>query len=215
VRLGSKLTGVIGGVSAVAACAMAPPTGPTVMAVPPPGKSLAVFQREDGQCRNYAASTTENLHPGQVATQSAVSSAAVGTLLGAAAGAAIGATAGNAGAGAAIGAATGLVGGTAVGANNAAASAYDLQTRYNIAYTQCVYSLGDTVQGVPPGWYGYYGYAGYGYPWYDWGGPGFFGGGVFVFDRRGKFHHDFHDGHRFGFHSFHGGGFHGGGGRRG
>ena len=215
VRLGSKLTGVIGGVGAVAACAVAPPSGPTVMALPPPGKSLAFFQREDGQCRNYAASTTGNLHPGQVATRSAVGSAAAGTLLGAATGAAIGAAAGNDGAGAAIGGATGLVGGTAVDANNAVASEYDLQTRYNIAYTQCMYSLGDTVQSVPPGWYSDYGYAGDGYSWYDWGGPDFFGGGVFVFDRRGRFHHAFHDGHQIGFHSFHGGGSHGGGGRRG
>ena len=213
--LGSKLIGVIGGVSAVAACAVAPPSGPTVVALPPPGKSLAVFQQEDGQCRNYAASMTGNLHPGQVGTQTAVGSAAVGTVLGAATGAAIGAAAGNAGAGAAIGGATGLVGGTAVGASNAAANENDLQTRYNIAYTQCVYSLGDTVQNVPLGGYGYYGYAGEGYPWYDWGGPGFFGGGVFVFDRDRGFHHDFHDGHHNGFHSFHAGGFRGGGGRRG
>ena len=109
--LGSKLIGVIGGVSAVAACAVAPPSGPTVVALPPPGKSLAVFQQEDGQCRNYAASMTGNLHPGQVGTQTAVGSAAVGTGPGAATGAAIGAAAGNAGAGAAIGGATGLVGG--------------------------------------------------------------------------------------------------------
>ena len=82
VCLGSKLIGVIGGVSAVAACAVAPPSGPTVVALPPPGKSLAVFQQEDGQCRNYAASTTGDLHPGQVGTQTAVGSAAVGTYLG-------------------------------------------------------------------------------------------------------------------------------------
>ena len=68
---------------------------------------------------------------------------------------------------------------------------------------------------VPLGGYGYYGYAGEGYPWYDWGGPGFFGGGVFVFDRDRGFHHDFHDGHHNGFHSFHASGFRGGGGRRG
>jgi hypothetical protein len=215
VGLGSKLTGVIGAVSAVAACAVAPPSGPTVMAVPPAGTSLAVFQQDDGQCRNYAASRTGILHPGQVGAGTVVGSAAVGTVLGAATGAAIGAAAGNAGAGAAIGGATGLVGGTAVGANNAAASEYDLQTRYNIAYTQCMYSLGNAVQNVPLGEYDYYEYAGEGYPWYDWYGPGLFGGGVLVFDRgfhRG-FHHGFHDGH--GFHSFHGAGSHGGGGRRG
>jgi hypothetical protein len=124
---------------------------------------------------------------------------------------------GNAGAGAAIGAATGLVGGTAVGANNAAASEYDLQTRYNVAYTQCMYSLDNTVQSPPAG-YGYYGYAAYGYPWYGypwygypwWGWPAF-AGGVFVFGG-GRFHHHFHDGFHEGFQRPLAGGFHGGGG---
>ena len=110
-----------------------------------------------------------------------VGSAAVGTALGAATGAAIGAAAGGVGLGAAIGAATGLVGGTAVGANNAAASEFDLQSHYNIAYTQCMYSPGNTVQSPPISGYGYYGY---GYPWYGyasgwgwpwWGGPGLVG----------------------------------------
>ncbi len=167
---GVKLMAALGSACAVAACAVAPPRGPTVMALPPQGKNLAMFQQEDGQCRNYAAATIGYLQPGQAGTPAVVGSAAAGTLLGAAAGSAIGAAAGNAGAGAAIGGATGLVGGAAVGANNAAAGEYDLQTRYDIAYTQCMYSRGNTVQGLPPGGYGYYGY-GYGsagYPWYGY-----------------------------------------------
>ena len=127
---GAKLIAVLGSACTVAACAVAPPSGPTVMALPSQGKDLAAFQQEDGQCRNYAAVTIGDLRPGQAATQTTVGSAAVGTAVGAAAGAAIGAAAGNAGAGAAIGGATGLVGGTAVGANNAAAREYDLQARY-------------------------------------------------------------------------------------
>ena len=130
----------------------------------------------------------------------------MGTVIGAAAGAAIGAAAENAGAGAAIGGATGLVGGTAVGTNNAAASEYDLQTHYNIAYTQCMYARGDTVQYLPPDGNGYYDYGIVGYPWYDWSGPGFFGGGVFVFDRDHEFHRGFHGGFYRGSHeAFHGG----------
>jgi hypothetical protein len=164
------LIGVLGGVGAVGTCAVVPPSGPTVMALPPQGKCLAVFQQEDGQCRNYATATIGYAQPGQAGTHTTVGSAAVGTVLGAAAGSAIGAAAGNAGAGAAIGGATGLLSGAAVGANNAAASAYDLQTRYNIAYTQCIYSLGDTVQYLTPGAYAYYDYAGEGYSWYYWGG---------------------------------------------
>ena len=213
---GAKLIAVLGGVCAVAACAAAPPSGPTVMALPSQGKGLAAFQQEDGQCRDYAAATIGDLQPGRAAAQTTVGSAA-----------AIGAAAGNAGAGAAIGGATGLVGGTAVGANNAAAGEYDLQTRYNIAYTQCMYSRGDTVQYLPPDGNGYYDYGIAGYPWYDWSGPGFFGGGVFVLDRDHEFHRGFHDGfHRSSHEAFHGGfheashegshgGFHGGGGGHG
>jgi hypothetical protein len=106
-------------------------------------------------------------------------------------------------------------------ANNAGVSSYDLQERYNIAYTQCMYSLGDTVRNQPrvqP----YYDYAGPGYPgypWYGWGWPGFVGSGFFGFDRDRHFHHGFHEGFHEGFHGgfhegFHGG-FHGGGHGRG
>jgi hypothetical protein len=97
------------------------------------------------------------------------------------------------------------VGGTAVGANNAAASEFDLQTRYNISYSQCMYSLGNTIQNPPVDYaYGYpwYGDADYGYPWYGWGWPGLFFGGAFAFGGFNHFHH---------FHNFHGG-FVGGGG---
>ena len=198
---GPSTVAVVASLCAVTACAVPPPGGPTVMALPPQGKSLAVFQQDDQQCRNHAAAAIGNVEPGQAGTEAAVGSATVGTVLGAAAGAAIGAAAGNAGAGAAIGGAAGLAGGTAVGASNAAASEFDLQTRYNIDYTQCMYSLGNTVQNVPGGNYGYYAYGGpwYGYPWYGWGWPGFFGGGVFAFGGFHHFHSSFHDG-------FHGGG---------
>ena len=207
---------VLGGACTVAACAVAPPSGPTVMALPSQGKGLTAFQQEDRQCRNYAAATIGDLQPGQAATQTTIGSAAVGTALGAAAGAAGDAAAGNSGAAAAIGGATDLVGDTAAGTNHAADGEYDLQARYNIAYTQCMYSRGDTVQYLPSGGYTYYDSAIAGYPWYDWSGPGFFGGGVVVFDRDHEFHRGFHDGFHRGSHGafheeFHGhGGFHGG-----
>jgi Glycine-zipper domain len=201
-----RTIGVFAGLCAVAACAVPPPRGPTVMALPRAGTSLTVFQQQDLQCHNYAAAAIGFAQPGQAGTQAALGSAAVGTALGAAAGAAIGAAAGNPGAGAAIGGATGLVGGTAVGANNAAASEFDLQTRYNIAYSQCMYAFGNTVTNPPVAYaFGspWYGYADpWGGPWYDWGAPVFVGGGLF-FSRGPGFHH-FHGG-------FHGGGFHGGG----
>ena len=169
----------------VGGCAVVPPSGPTVMALPGQGKTLAAFQQDDYTCRGYAQQQT-GIIPAQAAGNAAVGSAIVGTALGAAAGAAIGAAAGNPGAGAAIGAATGLVGGTAVGANNAAATQAGVQQRYDIAYTQCMYAHGNSVQSPPPAYagYGYPAYGGYpyAYPAYGYGyyGPSFaigFGGG--------------------------------------
>ncbi|MCO6417531.1 glycine zipper family protein [Siccirubricoccus sp. KC 17139] len=141
----------------LAACTVAPPTGPQVLAMPPAGKNLAVFQGEDAQCRNYASASIGNADPAQAANQSAIGSAAVGTALGAAAGALIGSATGNFGAGAAIGAGTGLVGGSLVGGGNARSSAGALQQRYDTAYAQCMASLGNQLQ-APVGT------VGYGYP---------------------------------------------------
>jgi hypothetical protein len=217
----AKLIALLGCVAVVGACEEVPPGGPTVMALPSAGKNLTTLEQEDGQCRAQAATKIGNVSPGQAGAQAAVGSAAVGTVLGAAAGSAIGPAVGNAGAGAAIGGATGLAGGAAIGANNATTSEGDLQMRYDIAYTECMYSHGDTVQRAPPGADGYYanvGYPYYGYPWYGWAGPGFFGGGIFVVRGDHDFHHQFRGFHN-GFHRFHDGfhgafhsGFHGGGG---
>lgn len=156
------------------ACATVPPSGPTVMALPGQGKTFQQFQQEDYNCRVYAQETTAYVNP-QTGTNQAVGGAAIGTLLGAGLGAAIGAAAGNPGAGAAIGAGTGLIGGTAVGANNAAATQAGLQQEYNVAYTQCMYSQGNTVQSPPPPYAGYPYPAGYGY-----GYPGYVGPSVVV-----------------------------------
>jgi hypothetical protein len=134
----------------LAGCVVAPPTGPSVVAMPGPGKTLPQFQSEDASCRGYAGQQTGYASPQQAANQSAVGSAAVGTVLGAAAGAAIGAASGNAGAGAAIGAGSGLLVGSAVGAGNAADSADSLQQRYDIAYEQCMATQGNQIQTPPP-----------------------------------------------------------------
>lgn len=39
---------------ALSACAVAPPQGPTIVALPPAGKDLTQFQQEDNTCRGYA-----------------------------------------------------------------------------------------------------------------------------------------------------------------
>lgn len=156
---------------ALGACAVAPPTGPTVMALPGKGKTFQAFQQDDYGCRQYAFQQTGGASPAQAATNSAVGSAVVGTALGAAAGAALGSVGGAVGTGAAIGGATGLLAGSAIGANNAQASAWALQQRYDVAYTQCMYGHGDTVQAAPGGYPAYAGYPAYGYPAYGYAVP--------------------------------------------
>jgi hypothetical protein len=181
------------------ACTAAPPSEPTVFAVPSAGESFNQFQADDLACRNDVQPHTASPGATQAAAnRSAVGSAAVGT-------------------------------GAAVGASNANAIAGGAQTQYDVAYTQCMMSKGNTIVTVPPD-YGYaypdgspnyYAYPG-GYPYY--GGhpyyatyPYFIGTGPFFFGPRfhGHFHHEgFHEGfHHGGFHhgGFGRGGFHHGG----
>ena len=103
------------------ACAVAPPPGPSVMALPGQNRSFEAFQQDDMACRHTPHSRPVASHPPPRQPR-AGSECRVGTALGAAAGAAIGSVGGAVGAGAAIGAATGLIAGSAIGANTAAAS---------------------------------------------------------------------------------------------
>jgi hypothetical protein len=131
------------GALALAGCAVAPPTAPSILALPGAGKSLQAFQQDDAGCRQYASSRVAGA--AQYASEGATGSAAAGTLLGAAAGTLLGAAAGNPGAGAAIGGGTGLLVGSSSGANAAAYSAAGLQRQYDIAYAQCMTAAGNTV----------------------------------------------------------------------
>lgn len=129
-----------GGVlTAVAGCTTVP-SGPSVMSLPGSGKTFAQFRRDDADCRQFAYGQVGGTTAGQASTQSAVASAAVGTAVGAAAGAAI-----DGSRGAAVGAGTGLVVGSAAGAGAAQGSAYAVQRRYDHAYLQCMYALGNRV----------------------------------------------------------------------
>ncbi len=136
----------VGLCAVLAACAAQPPAGPSFAAMPGQNKSLEQFRADDYECRNYAFQVNANAPAAaQQGTDNAVGSAAIGTALGAAAGALIGAASGNAGAGAAIGAGAGLLGGSAVGADQAAASTYSLQAAFDAAYAQCMVTKGNRV----------------------------------------------------------------------
>ncbi len=136
-------------VLAVTGCAVAPPVGPSVMSLPQQGKPFEIFQQEDAYCRSYGAQQSGGQAAAQGATNNAIGSAALGTALGAGVGAALGSVGGAMGTGAALGGATGLLMGSAIGSNNARASQAGAQASYDTAYTQCMYSRGNSVQSAP------------------------------------------------------------------
>jgi hypothetical protein len=126
----------------LSACAQEP-LGPTVAVMPAPNKPFDVFQGDQALCKQYASNQVQG--GAQQANNQQVGTAVIGTLLGAGLGAAIGG-----GKGAAIGAGAGALGGTAVGAGPAGRAEYSLQQRYDIAYSQCMYSRGNQVPGYQP-----------------------------------------------------------------
>ena len=130
---------------ALTGCAVIPPTGPTVVALPPKGEPLSKFQQEDYACRDYAFRSDNASQPSAAAASDGLRSGAIGTVGGAAAGALLGAAAGDAGVGAAIGAGAGLLLGSSVGANGAQATSASLQARYDAAYSQCMASKGNQI----------------------------------------------------------------------
>ena len=170
----TRLTIGVTAALALSACAVAPPSGPRVMALPGAGKDFGTFQQEDMICRQFASSQSGGYAGAQAATNNAVGTAVVGTAVGAGLGAALGSLSGQMGAGAAIGGVAGALVGGSAGANSAQYSAGDLQQRYDTSYTQCMYAHGDTVQS-PPG--GYYAGGPGPYPYY---GPAYVGGPTVV-----------------------------------
>jgi hypothetical protein len=178
------------GTLALGACTVAPPTGPSAMALPGKDKPFEAFQQDDASCRQYASVQIGGGSPAEAANQSMVGSAAVGTVVGAAAGAAIGAAAGNPALGAAAGAGAGLLGGTAYGANAAAASGASMQQRYDMAYMQCMYGHGNSVPTSPSAATAAYPYPyGYGYPAYPYYAPYPYPSGYVGIGVGGGWHH--------------------------
>ncbi len=110
------------------------------MSLPGTGRNFDQFRADDGECRSYSFMQIGGNPPNRAGMDAGTKSAAVGTLIGAAAGAAIGG-----GQGAAVGAGVGLAGGALAGTGAADQSAYGMQQRYDIAYTQCMYAKGHKV----------------------------------------------------------------------
>ena len=135
----SKFLAAAGAVLLLGGC-VSMPSGPSVMVLPGSGMSFDRFRADEMDCRQYASYQVGGTTTDQAAANSGVKSAAVGTLIGAAAGALAGGHSN-----VAAGAATGLLFGGAMGAGAATGSQYELQHRYDIAYTQCMYAKGHQV----------------------------------------------------------------------
>jgi hypothetical protein len=134
---------IISTLASLAACVSAP-TGPTIAIMPREGKPFEVFQKDDEQCREFAANAIKDTS--NAALKEGATSAAIGAALGAAAGAVIqGGSSQNIGTGAGIG----LLGGAAMGAMNSSGKQNQAQAQYNIAYQQCMYSKGNQVPSYP------------------------------------------------------------------
>jgi outer membrane lipoprotein SlyB len=121
----------------LAACVTVP-AGPSSTALPGTKKTWDQFQADDASCRGYATSLTGS--PSDAAAQAGVGSAVAGTIIGAAIGGLLGG-----GEGAAVGAGMGLFSGSLVGAGNAQVAGSVTQQRYDSAYYQCMYGLGNRV----------------------------------------------------------------------
>lgn len=123
------------------------PLGPTARVMPASGKPFQVFAQDQSLCKSFAdgevggSSTTSNLK--QLGT------AAISTALGAGLGAALAHHAhGGASGGAGPGGAIGAVAGALMGGRGSGVDQRNLQGRYDLAYTQCMYARGNQVAGI-------------------------------------------------------------------
>lgn len=148
-RVRLPILAVVGIASMLLAGCAQMPTGPSIAVMPGPNKPFDVFMQDDQLCRGWAAHSI-GIPGHDAAAERMLASTVTGAAIGAVAGAVAGGDRG-AGTGAAIGT---LIGATA-GANQSAATAFDAQRRYDIAYQQCMYSKGNQ---VPTHAYGAYYY---------------------------------------------------------
>lgn len=128
----------------LAGCA-ATPMGPTVQAMPGPGKTFDVFQADNTSCKGFASDQVKG--QADAANQREAGAAVLTTVLSAGLGAAVGGSVGDAANGAAIGAASGAAGGAAMGAAGSANDQAMIQQQYDNAFSQCMYAKGEQVPG--------------------------------------------------------------------
>lgn len=134
---------VVGSTALLLAACASTPMGPTVRALPQPGKPFEQLEADQNMCKGYANSQVSG--QAENANTTGILEGVGGTILGAGLGAAIGG-----GHGAAIGAAGGAVAGTAVGGSTSSNKQKGIQEQYNDAYAQCMTSKGYQIQRPAP-----------------------------------------------------------------
>lgn len=125
---------------AVAGCAAPLPNAPSVLVLPGSTKNFDQFRSDEQDCREYAHNALGGKAAQDAHSDGQVRSAAVGTVIGTAAGAVLGGSQG-----AVVGAGMGALGGAAVGSDQANASSYGAQRRYDASFTQCMYAKGHRI----------------------------------------------------------------------
>jgi hypothetical protein len=130
--------------AALGGCAVTP-SAPTVLVLPGVQKSTPQFQADIAACQQQAQAFVAPQV--DAANNQAAANAVVGTAIGAAVGALLGSGYYYNNSSAAWGAGTGLLVGSSIGAGQSQVSSYSLQQRYDIAFMQCMYQLGNQVPG--------------------------------------------------------------------
>jgi hypothetical protein len=125
-------------------CAVTP-SAPTVLVLPGVQKSTPQFQADSAACQQQAQAFVAPQV--DAANNQAATNAVVGTAIGAAVGALLGSGYHYNNSSAAWGAGTGLLVGSSMGAGQSQVASYSLQQRYDIAFMQCMYQLGNRVPG--------------------------------------------------------------------
>jgi hypothetical protein len=120
------------------------PMGPTARVMPASGKSFEVFAQEQASCKQFADGEVNG--GATMANLKEFGTAAITTGLGGGLGAAI-----RGQRGAEVGGSLGAVGGAAIAGHGSARDQSNLQGRYDLAYTQCMYTHGNQIAGNPAG----------------------------------------------------------------
>src|ERR1700730_4027845 len=117
------------------------PMGPTALVMPAQGKPFGAFAQEQAMCKQFADGEVSG--GATIANLKQFGTAALSTALGAGLGAAV-----RGSRGAEVGGAVGAIPGAMSVAHGSARDQNDLQGRYDLAYTQCMYARGNQIAGV-------------------------------------------------------------------